>query len=540
LDGGQQIFWSMERNHAPGDGTLAENWHTASGSVGFDAGKSERGTPGGPNSNGLPVAAAGPDLNGVTGETVNFDGSDSTDPEQQPLTFTWDFGDGANGLGPTPSHAYAAAGEYAAVLTVHDGTDGASDTVTVTIAPAPAAAPIPSNSSTMNAAPADSQPSPTACRGLIINELWPNPAGPDEAEFIELENPTPNTIAVTGCVMWLNEKRRYVFPSGVLGPRQLLVLEKRQSKLSLTNTGGSLRLAEGDGTTVDEVVYPKAPEDESWAKIGTSWGWTNRVTPGQANLEPTDEEPPGQAIREDAPAPIVTLAGLADVQTLESGEKVKIQGTVIAAADILASRTIWLQDDTAGLQAVLAEDASRPLVGDLIEAVGTVRSFQGRKRITVAAGAVMVLASNRLVEPRTLPLDQLSAEYVDQLVTVTGLVSQTTGGKIFVDDGSGEGEIYLKSSTGIVKPKMSVGDRLSVSGVVSATTSGLRILPRTAEDLRVERVLGAVAPVEQTTSLVSSSPKQTWHYWLLVAAGIMVAAMKPLWHWWQERKNFSE
>ena len=52
---------------------------------------------------------------------VNFDGSTSTDPENDTLTYTWDFGDGSTGTGVTPSHTYDIPGNYTVVLTVDDG-----------------------------------------------------------------------------------------------------------------------------------------------------------------------------------------------------------------------------------------------------------------------------------------------------------------------------------------------------------------------------------------------------------------------------------
>ena len=45
LKGDNTNKFSMERNSVPGDGTLAANWHTATTSVGFDAGATEKGTP---------------------------------------------------------------------------------------------------------------------------------------------------------------------------------------------------------------------------------------------------------------------------------------------------------------------------------------------------------------------------------------------------------------------------------------------------------------------------------------------------------------
>jgi PKD repeat protein len=50
------------------------------------------------------------------------------------LSYTWDFGDGANGTGATPTHAYAASGVYTVRLTVSDGKGGsAAATTAVTV-----------------------------------------------------------------------------------------------------------------------------------------------------------------------------------------------------------------------------------------------------------------------------------------------------------------------------------------------------------------------------------------------------------------------
>ena len=65
---------------------------------------------------------------------VSFDGSASSDPDNDTLSYIWDFGDNNNGAGVSPSHSYAAAGTYAVTLTVNDGkggTDSVSQNVTV-------------------------------------------------------------------------------------------------------------------------------------------------------------------------------------------------------------------------------------------------------------------------------------------------------------------------------------------------------------------------------------------------------------------------
>ncbi len=71
---------------------------------------------------------------GETPFVVTFDGTGSTDPNNDVLSYSWDFGDGNTGSGATVSHTYTSAGSFTATLTVIDGKGGLdSDSVTITI-----------------------------------------------------------------------------------------------------------------------------------------------------------------------------------------------------------------------------------------------------------------------------------------------------------------------------------------------------------------------------------------------------------------------
>ena len=66
--------------------------------------------------------------------TVDLDASQSLDPEDGPLAFAWDFGDGSTGFGETTGCIFQTTGTYTITLTVtdnHDQTDTATGTVTV-------------------------------------------------------------------------------------------------------------------------------------------------------------------------------------------------------------------------------------------------------------------------------------------------------------------------------------------------------------------------------------------------------------------------
>ena len=94
-----------------------------------------------PKENGIPVAVAVASLaSGTPPLEVTFDGSGSSDPEQDNLAYSWDFGDGSEiANGTIVKHAYDSAGFYVAKLVVDDGKGGVSSaTVDIVVGNAPA------------------------------------------------------------------------------------------------------------------------------------------------------------------------------------------------------------------------------------------------------------------------------------------------------------------------------------------------------------------------------------------------------------------
>jgi len=76
------------------------------------------------NKNAAPQAglSVAPTAAGMAGLTVfRFDGGQSSDPDGNPLSYAWNFGDSTTAYGQSPSHMYSTAGTYYVSLTVYDG-----------------------------------------------------------------------------------------------------------------------------------------------------------------------------------------------------------------------------------------------------------------------------------------------------------------------------------------------------------------------------------------------------------------------------------
>ena len=67
------------------------------------------------------VSLAATPTSGLAPLSVGFSTTGTSDPDGDPLTYAWDFGDGATGTGTSPAHTYLADGVYVATVTVSDG-----------------------------------------------------------------------------------------------------------------------------------------------------------------------------------------------------------------------------------------------------------------------------------------------------------------------------------------------------------------------------------------------------------------------------------
>ncbi len=86
--------------------------------------------------NQAPIANAGADQTVSANVSVQFNGSASSDPDGDTLTYYWTFGDGGTSTSCNPVHTYTSPGTYTATLTVNDSALSDSDSCVITVNPA--------------------------------------------------------------------------------------------------------------------------------------------------------------------------------------------------------------------------------------------------------------------------------------------------------------------------------------------------------------------------------------------------------------------
>lgn len=134
-------------------------------------------------------------------------------------------------------------------------------------------------------------PSDVGLAAPQVNELMPNPAEPQtdsEDEFVELYNSNDVAFDLSGFKLQTGTTslHTYNFPSDTsLAPKNFTVYYSIDTNLSLSNSGGQVRLLDPAGNIISQAdVYGSAPDGQSWALANGTWYWTMTPTTGSANI----------------------------------------------------------------------------------------------------------------------------------------------------------------------------------------------------------------------------------------------------------------
>ncbi len=520
---------SMERNVVPGDGQLKESWHTASTAAGLKSGP-ELGTPKAANSNQPPVIRGLADQTTTVGEAVTFDVTESSDPDGDPFTFAWDFGDGESGTGATPVHTYARAGTFSVIVIASDGQVPIKATAVVTVQPTTAASlPIkpaaPSKEPSRSAPP--SAPSPTSPptqektavgspgKGLRFSELLPDPTGQDAgAEFIEFVNTSQKDLFTEGWQV-TDGKKKTTLPNATLEPDERLVIRAPALSFVLRNAGATLYLLDPSGAIRDGVRYPKAKTGKSFSRVGVRWLWA-APTPLEENEKPKASVAAGKSTpaKAEDPPTVTTVDG---ARRADAHELVQITGVVTIPTGILDERQLLLGDDTGTVVVVLNQPTSYS-VGQRLQVTGK-KSTAKEPRLRVAVKDVRVVGQGDPADASTISVEALSEDDLAAPVSMIGTVTVVRATSFTLDDETGTISVGGPKARNAEK-----GSRVRVTGVIRETSGRFRLVAASVETLAATPTpTVAGASVEQVPAGTQPLPTESARTPILAYAFIGVA-----------------
>lgn len=447
-------------------------------------------------------------------ETTEFSAAGSADPRGGILFISWNLGDGTIIDGRTISHMFATSGIYriSVFATSTEGTIG-QENFSLVVA------------SGLSAHQGE----------VCISEVYPDPPGADQDEFIELSNAMATSTMLSGWKLETSSGKSFTIPEKtIIKPGGYLVFYRIATKLILDNTKEIITLKTPDDIVADQITYSKSVSGQSLSLLDNEYVWTADITPGLAAYSKPVTAVLGEKVVAQKPVSksiikIPARLALADARVLAKGKNVSVQGIVTAPPGALSEHYFYIADSSGGLQIYSSKkDLLSVTLGDSIRVVGSVSAANGTPRIKItSAKAINILAANQPILAEQFKLEDIDEDAAGKLITVSGEITDIKGNLLYLDDGETEAVVYLKTAAQIDKSQLKSGDTLQVTGIVEQTKSGWQIWPRSTADLALQETDKTGAATSSTTP---AGDRKKYFVFTLSGLGLVGLAVGLRWY----------
>lgn len=464
----------------------------------------------------------------LVGKPIIFDSSDTVDQDDDELKFVWDFGDGFKNNLTNPEHTYLKVGIYKVKLEVSDGKDKVEKVKSVKV--------LNSINETNNISEIASLPLTVRDDKIIINEIFPNPKHADKNnEWLELKNQSSSKINLKN---WQaeNSNGKYKFKNNLwIDIENFYLLSNKESKLAFKNTEDVVSLYNDNDGLVDQAEYTEAIQGEAYARgENGKWFWTTAITPGAENIINVAKSKAGirnQVLGIMVNGKDIIETTLEKISQCDVGDLLKVKGKVAVLPGVLGAQYFYIVGSP-GLQIYNYKKEFPGLlkVGDYIEVAGELSEINGEARLkTKDLADIKILEHQTAPTAKALSSDQFSEEYLGQLVSITGEVTDRKSSTVYLDDGNDEIEVYLKKATGIKPSSIEEGKIYTIAGIAAKTQSGLKLMPRSNDDIVIQnqtaednKVLGEVAVSNEWEMANRNKKLELFKYLLIIATGAII------------------
>jgi hypothetical protein len=224
--------------------------------------------------------------------TLNLDGSESFDPDQDNLSYNWDLSDGETSDKANPaSITFTEEGTHQITLTVTDTYNfSSSASIYIEVLPKTEKISVTANTSTTNTASSNTE-TETKTLDFIdgkisLHSFFPNPEGSDQGqEWIKLINNDSFNINLENWVLDDSAEsgsKPYTITNIELAPNETYTFSDSITGLVLNNSNDSVRLIKPDQSIKEQTNYTDSKDNEIFSKTNDQW---TRSIPNQSSSE---------------------------------------------------------------------------------------------------------------------------------------------------------------------------------------------------------------------------------------------------------------
>jgi hypothetical protein len=195
-----------------------------------------------------------------------------------------------------------------------------------------------------------------------------------------------------------------------------------------------------------------------------------------------------------APLAVPTI-DIADARALPLGSTVTVKGSVTVPSGVFSSSTydqgFAIQDRTAGIYVSIATNLGLA-PREQVRVTGQLANIANQLTLVVASPAdVKKLGAGPKVHPQSFDTGEISEATEGLLVTVEGTITRIIidlpyGYQVFIDDGSGETQVFVCASAGIDVSGWAVGQTLRATGFSGQYAAQYEVLPRGPSDVQIQ------------------------------------------------------
>lgn len=269
--------------------------------------------------------------------------------------------------------------------------------------------------------------------------------------------------------------------------------------IALNTVENSVTRASGQ-TMTSAALQEKKSEDASAAKkITTAKIAVNKTAAPTASAQFT----------------IIGVRPLAEIKTWQVGSFVSTEGVVAVKNNILGKGVFYVAGS--GLRVSAPTYTAELSPGQKIKIYGQLKETQGEKYLAVKNPAHIQAVEK--VEPplaKEIALADLKDEMIGELIKVSGTAGRVSGRYFYVEDKENSARVYLDDGAFPQVIKITSGAAVSVTGFLSKTKSGLRLLPRNASDIEIKN-----APASEIEKPATSAKTPWWVWGAVILAGVI-------------------